>query len=167
MREVRVPEDRVAVLIGEDGETKERIEELISCDLEVSDNLVSIEGEPLDEMDGYKIVKAVGRGFNPEKAMKVAEMDKMLHIIDISDYASTENSRDRLKGRVIGRDGETRRHLEKEGNVDISIYGKTIGIIGHAQNIEVVSEVVKQLLNGRSHSSAYNYLEKNQAKIKR
>lgn len=167
MREVRIPEDRVAVLIGEGGETKERIAETIDCDIEVQDNLVTIDGEPLDEMDGQKIVKAVGRGFNPEKAMKIAERDKMFHIIDISNYASTENSRDRLKGRVIGRDGETRRHLEKEGNVDITIYGKTVGIIGYVQNIEIVSEVIKQLLNGRSHSSAYNYLEKNQAKIKR
>lgn len=167
MREIRIPEDRVAVLIGEEGESKQRIEELTECDLEIKDNLVSIEGDPVDEMDTASIVKAVGRGFNPEKAMKIAEIDKMLHIIDITDYASTENSRDRLKGRVIGRDGETRRHLEKEGNVDISIYGKTVGIVGHAQNIEIVSEVIKQLLNGRSHSSAYNYLEKNQSKIQR
>jgi ribosomal RNA assembly protein len=167
MREVRIPEDRVAVLIGEGGETKERIEELIDCTIEVKDNLVSVDGEPIDEMDGANIVKAVGRGFNPEKAMKIAEIDKMFHVIDITNFASTENSRDRLKGRVIGRDGETRRHLEKEGNVDISIYGKTVGIIGLAQNIEIVSEVIKQLLNGRSHSSAYNYLEKNQDKIKR
>ena len=167
MRELRIPEERVAVLIGEGGETKERIEETVDCEITVKDNLVSIEGEPIDEMDAQNIVKAIGRGFNPEKALKVAERDKMFHVIDITDYASTENSRDRLKGRVIGRDGETRRHLEKDGNVDIAIFGKTIGIIGYAHNIEVVSEVIKQLLNGRSHSSAYNYLEKNQAKIKR
>lgn len=167
MREVRIPEERVAVLIGEGGETKERIEETIDCDIEVQDNLVRIEGDPIDEMDGFSIAKAVGRGFNPEKAMRIAERNKMLHIINISDFASTENSRDRLKGRVIGRDGETRRHLEKDGNVDIAVFGKTVGIIGHAQNIEVISEVIKQLLNGRSHSSAYNYLEKNQNKIKR
>jgi ribosomal RNA assembly protein len=167
MRELRIPEERVAVLIGEGGETKELLENTIDSDVEVQDNLVRIDGDPIDEMDGYSIVKAIGRGFNPEKAMKIAERDKMLHIIDISDYVSTENARDRLKGRVIGRDGETRRHLEKDGNVDIAIYGKTIGIIGYAQNIEIVSEVIKQLLNGRSHSSAYNYLEQNQAKIKR
>ncbi|MBY6293938.1 RNA-processing protein [Nanohaloarchaea archaeon H01] len=167
MRKIRIPENRVGVLIGEDGEAKERIEERLESDIEIEDNLVSIDGDPLDEMTGRKIVKAIGRGFNPDKALKIAEMDKMMHLIDISNFANTDNSRDRLKGRVIGRDGETRRHLEKDGNVVISIYGKTIGIIGYAQNIEIVSEVIKQLLNGRSHSSAYNYLEQNQAKIKR
>ncbi|MFB6209343.1 MAG: pre-rRNA-processing protein PNO1 [Candidatus Nanohaloarchaea archaeon] len=167
MRELRIPEDRVGVLIGEDGETRQDIEKLTDCELEIEDNLAKIEGEPIDEMDAFNMVKAIGRGFNPEKAKRLAEKDVILHLIDINDFANTENSRDRLKGRVIGRDGETRRHLEKEGNVEISVYGKTIGIIGVAQNIEIVGEVIKQLLNGRSHSSAYNYLEKNRAQIKR
>lgn len=167
MKEVRIPEDRVAVLIGEGGETKEEIETVTNCDLEVNDNLARIEGDTLDEMDAQNVVKAVGRGFNPDKALNLVEKDKILHLIDINNFANTDNDRERLKGRVIGRNGETRRHLEKEGNVDISIFGKTIGVIGVAQNIEIVQEVIKQLLNGRSHSSAYNYLEKNQAKIKR
>ncbi len=167
MKEVRIPEDRVAVLIGEKGETKEEFEEVTNCELTIEDNLARIEGDTLDEMDAQNAVKAVGRGFNPDKALNVVEKDKILHLIDINNYADTDNSRERLKGRVIGRNGETRRHLEKEGNVEISVYGKTIGIIGVAQNIEIVNEVINQLLNGRSHSSAYNYLEKNQAKIKR
>lgn len=166
MKQIRIPEERVAVLIGENGESKETIESLTDCELTIKDNLVKVEGEPIDEMDAQKIVKAVGRGFNPDKAVRLAERNVTFHLIDINDYADTENSRERLKGRVIGRDGETRRHLEKEGNVDISVYGKTIGIIGFAQNIQIVTEVINQLLQGRSHSSAYNYLEKNRSKIK-
>ena len=166
MKQIRIPEERVAVLIGENGESKEEIEALTECELTIKDNLVKIEGEPVEEMDAQRIVKAVGRGFNPDKALKLAERDVTFHMMDINDYADTENSRRRLKGRVIGRDGETRRHLEKEGNVDISVYGKTIGIIGFAQNIQIVAEVINQLLQGRSHSSAYNYLEKNLSKIK-
>ncbi|MFB6199400.1 MAG: pre-rRNA-processing protein PNO1 [Candidatus Nanohaloarchaea archaeon] len=165
MKKIRIPEDRVAVLIGEDGETKERIEEFTECELKIQNNTVTLEGDALNEMDARNVVKAIGRGFNPEKALKLVEKDKVLHLIDIKDYAETRNSQERLKGRVIGRDGETRRHLEKEANVEISVYGKTVGVIGVAQNIEIVSEVIKQLLNGRSHSSAYNFLEKNRAKI--
>ena len=167
MKEVRIPEERVAVLIGEGGETKEDIEKMTDCDLEIKDNLAVIEGEPLDEMDAVNVVKAVGRGFNPDKALKLIEKNVMLHLIDINNFADTENACERLKGRVIGRDGETRRHLEKEANVDISVYGKTIGVVGKAQNIEVVNEALRMLLQGSSHSTAYDYLEKNQSKIKR
>ncbi len=167
MKEVRVPEERVAVLIGEGGETKEEIQKVANIDLEIKDNLAVIEGEPLDEMNAVNVVKAVGRGFNPEKALNLVEEDKILHLMDIKDFAETKNSQNRLKGRVIGRDGETRTHLEKEANVEISVYGKTIGIIGYAENIHIVAESIKMLLQGSTHATAYQYLEKNQDKIRR
>lgn len=165
MKEVKIPEDRVGVLIGEGGETKEEFEDLTDCELVVEDNVARIEGDALDEMNAQKVVKAIGRGFAPDKAFRLVERDVALYIIDISEYASTSNSRDRLKGRVIGRDGEARRHIEKMTEVDICIYGKTISMIGKAENIQVAQQAVTMLLNGSSHSTAYNYLEKNQGKI--
>lgn len=166
-KEVMVPEERVAVLIGSDGETKEDLQDLTDCKVSIEDNNVRIEGGPIDEMDAQRIVKAIGRGFNPEKAFRMVEKDVTFHLIDIKDYADTKNSEDRLKGRVIGRDGEARRHIEKMTEVDISVYGTTIGLIGKAQNIEIAMEAIRMLLQGSSHSTAYNYLEKNQGKIKR
>ncbi|WEL23876.1 KH domain-containing protein [Candidatus Nanohalovita haloferacivicina] len=167
MKEVMVPEERVGVLIGSEGETKEELQDLTDCDVTIQDNQVALEGEPLDEMTAQKIVKAIGRGFNPEKAFKLVERDVTLHLMDIGRYANTKNAEERLKGRVIGREGEARTHIEKIAQVDISVYGTTIGIIGKAQNIEVAMEAINMLLNGSSHSTAYNYLEKNQDKIKR
>jgi ribosomal RNA assembly protein len=167
MKEVRVPEDRVAVVIGENGESREDIEKMTDCDLTIEDNLVRIEGDPIDEMDAQKIVKAIGRGFNPDKAIKLAEKNVTFHMMDVSDYESNKSRQNELKGRVIGRDGETRRHIEKEANIDLCIYGSTIGMIGKAGNIQVARQAIEMLLNGSSHSTAYGYLEKNQAKIKR
>jgi len=166
MKREKIPEDRVAVLIGENGETKEEIEDLTGCEITVKDNLIEAEGEPLDEMDAQKVVKAIGRGFNPQKALKIVERDVTLHIIDIKRFDNNKSRQKQLKGRIIGRDGETRRHLEKEANIDISVYGTTVAIIGKAQNIEVAIEAINMLLNGSSHSTAYSYLERNQAKIK-
>lgn len=165
MKQILIPEDRVGALIGEDGETKQKFEELTDCVLEIKDNEAKVEGDPLDELNAEKIVKAIGRGFNPEKAFKMIEENVTFYMIDVGEYADTKNSRDRLKGRVIGRDGETRKHIEKEANVDISVYGSTVSIIGKSKNIEVALEAVKILLSGQSHSTAYQYLEKNQAKI--
>lgn len=168
MREVRIPEDRVGVLIGEGGETKDRIEEDTSTELEIEDdNNIRIEGEVLDEMTAQKIVKAIGRGFNPDKALKLVEENYEYHHLDISKFADTQSSQERLKGRVIGRDGEARRHIENMTEIDLSVYGKTVGFIGPIQNIEVAQEAVKMLLNGSSHSTAYDYLEKRQNSIKR
>lgn len=167
MKEVLIPEDRVAVLIGEDGETLEDIEKMTECELTVKDNLVKIEGEPIDEMTTQDVVRAVGRGFNPKKALKLVERDVALMVMDVKDFEKNSSRQNELKGRVIGRDGETRRHIEKEANVDISVYGTTVAVIGKASNVEVARQSIKMLLNGSSHSTAYQYLEKNQARIKR
>lgn len=167
MKEVLIPEKRVAVLIGSDGETREEIEELTECSVEVEDNVVKIDGEAIDEMTAEQVVKAIGRGFPPEKAFKLIERDFTFHIMDVKDYADTQNSRERLKGRVIGRDGEARRHIEKMTETDISVFGSTIGIIGNAQNIEIAREALRMLLQGSSHATAYSYLEKNQDRVKR
>ena len=165
MKEIKIPEERIGVIIGEDGETKEEFQNLTETELEINNNTVKVEGEPLDEMTGQKIVKAIGRGANPDQAFKLLEENHTLHIIDISDYAETRNSRDRLKGRVIGRSGETKRHIQKETQTELAIYGKTITIIGKASNIEIAMEAIRMLLQGSSHATAYNYIEKNQHRI--
>jgi ribosomal RNA assembly protein len=167
MKEVLVPEDRVAVVIGEDGETREDIERMTECDLKVEDNLVRIEGDAYDELQAQNVVKAIGRGFNPEKAMRLVERETGLHVLDVSEYDSSRSRQNELKGRVIGRDGETRRHIENEADVELSVYGSTVGIIGKMSNVQVARQAIEMLLNGASHATAYNYLEKNQAKIKR
>ena len=166
MKRERIPEDRVAVVIGENGETKQEIEDLTDCSITIEDNLVTVEGDALDELNAQKVIQAIGRGFNPKKALKIVEKDVTFHLIDIRKYDENKSRQKELNGRIIGRDGETRRHLEKEAKIDISVYGKTIGVIGKAQNIEVALEAINMLLNGSSHSTAYSYLERNQTKIK-
>ena len=165
MKQVRIPDERVAVLIGEGGETKREFEDLTDCSLTIEDNLAKVEGDVLDEMKAQEVVKAIGRGFSPERAFHLLEKDKMLYLIDIGSFADTSNAEQRLKGRVIGRDGETRRHVEKQTETDVSVYGTTVAIIGKGRNVEVAREAIRMLLKGANHSTAYNYLEKNQGKI--
>lgn len=165
MKQVRIPDERVGVLIGEGGETKREFEDLTDCSLTIEDNLAKVDGDVLEEMKAQEVVKAIGRGFSPERAFHLLEKNKMLYLIDIGNFADTSNAEERLKGRVIGRDGETRRHVEKQTETDISVYGGTVAIIGKGRNVEVAREAIRMLLKGSSHSTAYNYLEKNQGKI--
>ncbi|MDY6773970.1 MAG: KH domain-containing protein, partial [Candidatus Nanohaloarchaea archaeon] len=113
MRHLRIPEERVSVLIGEDGETLEEVQELTGTEIEVEDGKVEIEGDPLEEIRAFNIVKAIGRGFSPERALRLLEDNTDLCVIDVSEFAPTDNAKERLKGRVIGRDGETRAKIEK------------------------------------------------------
>lgn len=168
VKSLRIPSERVPILIGEEGKALEEIESLLKVDIDAeSEGVVEIESDdPMGELRAYNIVKAIGRGFSPERALRLMEKNSTLYIIDITDFASTENSKRRLKGRVIGRDGQARNHIENVTNTEISVYGKTVAIIGNSQNVELAKKTVEMLLNGRSHSTAWNFLEKNLQKIK-
>ena len=52
---------------------------------------------------------AIARGFNPELSLLLLKPDYAFEIVQIKDYAKTKNSMLRLKGRVIGQEGKSRK----------------------------------------------------------
>jgi ribosomal RNA assembly protein len=157
---VKIPQERVSILIGADGKTKKKIENRTNCRIEVSDGEVSIEGESLDEWVAKDIIFAIGRGFNPEKALQLNREGHVFESIDITEYANTPQSRERLKGRVIGQAGRTRKHIEKSTGAMISVYGKTASLIGPYDGVEAAKEAITRLLSGSRHGTVYRMLEK-------
>ena len=69
-QELKIPVDRVAILIGKNGEVKKKIEKKmhVHIDIHSEEGDVIVSGE--DSVAVYEtlsIVKAIGRGFNPER----------------------------------------------------------------------------------------------------
>ncbi|MDY6769327.1 MAG: KH domain-containing protein, partial [Candidatus Nanohaloarchaea archaeon] len=112
MRHLRIPEERVSVLIGEDGETLQEIQDLTGTDIDLDGVEVEIDGDPMEEIRAFNIVKAIGRGFDPDRALRLLEDNADLCVMDVTGFAPTDSAKERLKGRVIGRDGETREKIE-------------------------------------------------------
>ena len=76
--DLRIPKERVAVLIGKKGETKRLIEHETKTKIQVNseEGTVSLGGE--DALLLYlarEIVRAIGRGFNPEVALLLLKQD--------------------------------------------------------------------------------------------
>ena len=67
---------------------------------------------------------------------------------------------ERLKGRVIGEKGKSRRVIEELTGCHISVYGKTIGIIGEASDVHLAHQAVGMLLQGSMHKTVFQFLEK-------
>ena len=87
--EIKIPKERVAVLIGKNGETKKEVEESTDSVLDVDsqEGDVVIRGkDSLKIFIALNVVKAIGRGFNPEIAMLLLKNDYTLELINISDY---------------------------------------------------------------------------------
>jgi len=164
MDEIRIPKERIAILIGKKGETKRRISKLTNTKLQINsqEGDIIINGDNgLDVYLAKKIINAIGRGFNPDIALTLLEEGKDIEIINIPIFSrKTKNDLTRVKARLIGREGKARKLIEQLANVEISIYGKTVSIIGGQINLNIARHAIINLLQGSEHGNVYSYLEK-------
>jgi ribosomal RNA assembly protein len=171
MQHVKVPEDRIGVLIGAGGETMREIESRaeVRLDIDSESGKVSIEkvGDPIKGLKGPDIVKAIGRGFAPEDAMRLLDDDMMMFdLVDIDAASRNKNDLRRHKGRLIGEDGRTRELMQELTGASVTIYGTTLGIIGGPQQVEAVREAAEMILDGAPHGSVYSFLERKRNELK-
>tara|TARA_Y100000034_G_C6843673_1_gene381984 strand:- start:222 stop:755 length:534 start_codon:yes stop_codon:yes gene_type:complete len=169
--ELKIPKDRIAVLIGKSGEIKKQIEEYTktSIDIDSSEGDVVISGEDaLGLFTSREVVTAIARGFNPDLAKLLLKGDYSLEVLYIKDYSGDSKKKGlRLKGRVIGQEGKARRTIEELTETYISVYGKTISIIGDPKNVANARKAIESLLSGSPHSHIYKWLEKKKREVKR
>lgn len=166
MEIVKIPRERIPVLLGDKGETKKRLEKALKLKLNVTEEEgVELVGESVDEFFGKDVLKAIGRGFAPDVALKLLKEDYCLRIIDLRDYAN-DNGIIRIKGRVIGENGRTKEIIEEEAESHLSIYGHTVGIIASLETIDVATNAVFKLIEGANHSTVYAYMERTRRKLK-
>jgi ribosomal RNA assembly protein len=168
---IKIPLDRVAVLVGPKGSIKELIEEKSTTTINIESGSGTVEimdaKDPIKGMRAREVVHAIARGFSPEKATRLFEDDNlMFETIDLSNIARTEKDMERLKGRIIGRAGKTREVFEELTNVRISVYGKTISIIGYPEQNAVARAGIDMLLKGSTHGPVYKFLEKKRTDLK-
>jgi ribosomal RNA assembly protein len=171
MRYVRIPKERVGVLIGKDGETKKEIErishmllEIDSEEGDVSFNELTAK-DPLVPLKVVDIIRAIGRGFSPEHAFRLFAEDTELYIFDIYDYVSKKESHlMRVKARVIGRNGKTKRVIEGLTGGILSVYGHTVAVIADFESMDIAKKAIDMLLSGSEHPTVYRFLEREMKK---
>ena len=168
--ELKIPRERVAVLIGKEGDVKKSVEAETRTTLKVDskEGDVFVSGE--DALGLYaarEVIIAIGRGFNPEIAMLLLKQDYVFEVINLTDYTRSKDAMLRLKGRVIGKEGKSRRLIEELADAHISVYGKTISIIGIAENSYAAKHAAESLLAGSPHSTVYKWLEKRRRDLKK
>ncbi len=164
---LKIPKERIAVLIGTKGEIKKKIEEVTNSKLNIDseEGDVFIKGDDgLNIYTAREIVKAIARGFNPNIAMLLLKQDYSFELIDLKSIKS-KNSMMRIKGRIIGDEGRARKNIERLTDTKISIYGKTIGIIGRVEHSNICKKAIESLIAGSPHSSVYRWLEKKRKEL--
>jgi len=163
--EIKIPEERVGVLVGPGGSMKHLIEEKTKTTLEIDSETGSISiasaKDPLQVLRVMDLIKAIGRGFSPERALWILEDDMiMLDVLDLSKMVGTKSDMARIKGRIIGKDGRTREITERLSGARVSVYGKTVAILGYPEQIRVARTAIEMLLDGAPHGNVYSFLER-------
>lgn len=157
-----VPEERIGVIIGPEGKTRALLEKRSGCRIEVDSEAGRVEitsTDPLAEMRAGDLLKAIARGFSPDRALRLLQSEEqMLEVIDIP--AEGRNDLKRISGRIIGRDGRTRAILEETTGVSLSVYGKTVSLIGDISQLAVAREALEMIFDGAPHSAVYRFLER-------
>ena len=155
---VLIPKERIGVLIGKKGSTKKKIEEMFGVKINVNE-----EGEvtilrKADSLEGLKaidVVKAIGRGFSPEKAFRLKDDDVYFDVIPLKEFANTPKQMRRIKSRVIGEKGKVRENLELMTGANISVYGKTISLIGTYDEISLAKDAIMDIIDGKPINMVY------------
>jgi len=173
---VRIPKDRIGALIGPEGRVKERIEKQLGVEMgidsetgDITLTLSSNVEDPSVLFRAKEVVTAIGRGFSPERASRLLQdEDALLEVIDLREiFGRSLSELERLKGRIIGQDGKTRRIIEELTDADVSVYGHTVSIIADADEMDVAREAIQMLLKGRQHSSVYRFLHRKRRELKK
>ena len=163
---IRIPNERIAVLIGKSGNVKSNIERSCGVSLDIDgstgDVLIKSEGniENIQPFKAMEIVTAIARGFSPENAMTLLKGENTLHIIDLREFTGKSSANvERIKGRIIGEGGRARRNMENLSGTCISVYGKTVSIIGDASKLRTAVDAISSISNGSMHGAVYSKLE--------
>ena len=168
---LKLPKERIAVLIGTKGEVKRDLEDATHAKFHIdsTEGDVTLTGtDTLALFIAREIVRAIGRGFNPDVAKLLLKADYVFELISLSDYAGkAKNQLERIKGRVIGSEGKSRKVIEDLTETYITVYGKTIGLIGLSSNVTVARRAIESLISGSMHATVYRWLERQRRELKR
>ncbi len=163
-----IPKNRVGVLIGPKGSVKKEIEERGKVKLQIDSETGEVTIIPNSETDDpllllktQNVVKAIARGYTPQKAMFLFNDGYFLDVISLKQFVHNNKAAlTRIRSRLIGTKGKTRKTLEKLTKTSIVIMGSTVSIIGKYENMMLAKESILMIINGADQNKVYGILER-------
>ncbi|MEK6897786.1 MAG: hypothetical protein AABX28_00325 [Nanoarchaeota archaeon] len=123
---------------------------------------VFINGSPLEEYEGEKVIDALNFGFPFDAAMLIKE-GYILEIINIKEHTKRKDLKS-IRARIIGKNGKTLKTLNHLTGCYFELKDNEVGIIGGPEYISRANEVIISLIKGTKTSNVYAFLEKHKPK---
>jgi ribosomal RNA assembly protein len=139
--------------------SKGNLQRELNVTLDINGKEISISGSPEEEYIAEKVIEALDFGFPFASALDIKKDDFIFETMNIKEYSNQKNF-ERVRGRIIGKDGKTLRTISNLSDCHIELLGNKLGIIGYSENIRKVEEACKILIKGSKQANVYAYLEK-------
>ena len=69
-------------------------------------------------------------------------------------------------GRIIGKDGRAREQIENMTDVDLSVFGHTVSLIGYPEQMKIARAAIDMLIEGVPHENVFAFLDKKKKEAK-
>ncbi len=165
MEQILIPSKR-AKLLKEDKSLLKSLEDMLSCKLSLHDNVITAEGEPINEYSAKEVITAFGRGFGINQVRKLLSDDYFFSSINLKEALGKENRIRRIKARIIGTKGRTKEYISDVSGASISVFGNTVSFIGTIDEIKIAEAGVRVLIEGGTHKRAYRVIEAMRRRMK-
>ena len=172
----RVPQDRIAVLIGSKGGTRRKLEEASGCTRLVIDSDTGDidvfwpeagEFDPVKALKLPDVIKAISRGMAPSNAIQLLQDEWFFEIVDLRNHVGKRsNQQRRIRSRLIGSGGKIRKLIEDLTGSQITIYNSTVVIVGEGDGLSLARKAVEMLSQGSEHGSVIKMLEKGRKRLR-
>ena len=163
----RIPKERIAVLIGKGGATRKMIEDAVGVKVHIDSESGEVsaswpeDADPVHRIKLPDIIRAIGRGLAPSRAVRLISDDTFLRMYDIREWVGRRgNHTRRMRSRLIGRDGKIRTLIEGFTGTEIAIHGSTVVVIGDEAGLMMACTAIEGLLDGAEHSTVIRGMEK-------
>lgn len=173
---IRIPLKRLGVLIGPEGKTKKNIEKKLLVELNIDSEtggitvaLAENARDPSCLFVARNTITAIGRGFSPEHAFRlINDEEAILEVIDLRRiFGKSLSDVRRVKGRIIGMNGKTRKTIEELTDTKIAVYGYTVSIIGNFEQTDAAKAAIQMLIRGSPHYIVNRFLQRKRGELKK
>ena len=138
---------------------KERLEQRLKVKINIQGKKVTLEGDSFNEYEALMILEAMQFGFSAKKALTLMDEQIIFRKIPIKNFTRRKNLTE-VRGRIIGKEGKTKKTIENISGCDIAINENEIGIIGPAEEIEEATTAITNLIRGTKQANVYRFLER-------
>lgn len=166
----RVPKDRIAVLIGAKGATRKELERAAGCkhiQIDSATGEIDVTWPEPGDFDPVKalklpdVIKAIGRGMAPNRAIQLLQDDWFFEIVDLREHVGKKSRQQRrIRARIIGSEGKIRKMIEQHTGVEISIYKSTVVLVGDGEGLFSARQAIEMLARGSEHGTVMKFLER-------